>query len=88
MNADLAEIGVAFDGIYVCRHNWDDGCDCRKPKPGLLYQAQKDHSINLTQAYLIGDDERDMEAGRAAGVKKCFLVDDNHTLWDIVKELP
>lgn len=87
MENDLAKAGVRIDGIYVCPHNWDEGCDCRKPKPGLIFQAQKDHSINLTKSILIGDDERDIEAGKAAGIHSCHLINNNRSLFDIVKKL-
>ena len=87
MESDLLEIGVTLDDIYFCPHNWDEGCDCRKPKPGMLFQAQKDHSLNLSQCYLIGDDERDIEAGISAGVKKTFLISENRSLFDIVGDL-
>lgn len=66
MQNDLAEIDAKIDHIYYCPHNWDEGCDCRKPKPGLLYQAQKDLSLDLTKCMLFGDDDRDIEAADAA----------------------
>lgn len=86
MQSELEEKGGTIDAIYYCPHNWDDGCDCRKPKPGMFYQAQKDYSLNLTKCVMIGDDERDMEAAKAAG---CIgiLIDDNYTLLQAVKQL-
>lgn len=87
MQKDLAEIGARMDHVYYCPHNWDEGCDCRKPKPGMLYQAQKDLSVNLRESVLIGDDERDIEAGEAAGCKKCILVNEDYSLADAVEEL-
>ena len=86
MLADLAEVGAKIDKIYYCPHGWDEGCDCRKPRPGLLYQAQKEYSLNLRQAYLIGDDDRDISAGQAAGCK-CFMANEQHTLLDIVNTI-
>lgn len=86
MQADLAQIGAGIDAIYYCPHGWDSPCECRKPRPGMLYQAQKDYSINLTKCVLIGDDERDVQTAEAADVKG-ILVDDNYTLLDAVKEL-
>lgn len=87
MNEGLAETGTCLDGIYICPHGWDDGCGCRKPKPGLLYQAQKEHSLNLTKCVVVGDDQRDIEAGENADVEKCILVSETYTLWDAVQEL-
>ncbi len=86
MQKDLEDIGAGIDKIYYCPHNWDDGCECRKPRPGMFYMAQKEYSIDLTKCYMIGDDERDVEAGEAAGCK-CLLVDENNSLLDYVKKL-
>lgn len=83
---DLKESGAALDKIYYCPHNWDEGCECRKPKPGMLYQAQKDFSLNLTKCYMIGDDERDIEAGGAAGCK-CIMVSEEYPLLYAVKDI-
>lgn len=86
MQSELEEKGGTIDAIYYCPHNWDDGCDCRKPKPGMFYQAQKDYSLNLTKCVMIGDDERDMEAAKEAGCRG-ILIDDNYTLLQAVKQL-
>jgi D-glycero-D-manno-heptose 1,7-bisphosphate phosphatase len=58
--------------IRVCYHDDRDGCDCRKPKPGLLLQAAAEHQIDLRRSCMIGDRWRDVEAGRRAGC---------HTIW-------
>lgn len=76
MNADLAAIGAHIDAVYYCPHGWDDGCICRKPKSGMLYQAQKDYSINLTECVLIGDDERDIAAAHNANLPGILVTDD------------
>ena len=87
MQEDLKrETGYELDALYYCPHNWDENCECRKPKPGLLYQAQKDFSLDLTKCYLIGDDERDIQAGEAAGCH-CIMVNETYNLLDAVKEL-
>ena len=76
MNNDLAKYGAHLDGIYYCPHyptgkvkEYAIDCDCRKPKPGMLFKAQKDHNIDLKSSYLIGDGVRDVECAEAAGVK-------------------
>ncbi|MBE6105758.1 MAG: D-glycero-beta-D-manno-heptose 1,7-bisphosphate 7-phosphatase [Anaerovibrio lipolyticus] len=76
MNDDLAKHGAHLDGIYYCPHHptgkvreYAIDCDCRKPKPGMLFKAQKDHNIDLKSSYLIGDGVRDVECAEAAGVK-------------------
>lgn len=67
MLEEAAEAGGQIDGIYSCTHGWDEGCECRKPRAGLLFQAQRDFSFDLTRAVFIGDDERDAAAADAAG---------------------
>lgn len=80
MQKDLSVEGILIDGIYVCTHGWNDGCFCRKPKPGLLFQAQKDLSLDLSECVLFGDDERDLEAGKAAGCHKVIQVTEENCL--------
>lgn len=65
--------GINIKGIYYCPHNWDEGCFCRKPKPGMLFKAAADHSFDLTKAIFIGDDERDEQAGQAADCRTILL---------------
>jgi D-glycero-D-manno-heptose 1,7-bisphosphate phosphatase len=67
MRAQARAAGGSIDAIYYCPHDWDAGCECRKPRPGLLFQAQRDFSLDLTRTYFLGDDERDMQAAEAAG---------------------
>ncbi len=85
MQLDLQKHGAKIDYIYFCPHNWDEGCNCRKPRPGMLYQAQKDLSLNLPECVLFGDDERDLIAGQAAGCKTVQIKND-YPLIDAVKD--
>lgn len=78
--------GIRISGVYTCTHGWDEGCFCRKPRPGLLFQAASDHLINLYNTILIGDDERDILAGNAVGART-FLVTENKSLLSIVKSI-
>jgi D-glycero-D-manno-heptose 1,7-bisphosphate phosphatase len=80
MKEELAEIGVKFEAIYFCPHGWDEDCLCRKPKPGMLWNAQRDFSFDLSKTYFIGDDPRDMEAADAAGAKGLFKPVDTSLL--------
>jgi D-glycero-D-manno-heptose 1,7-bisphosphate phosphatase len=75
-----------IDAIYYCPHNWDSGCECRKPKPGMLFQAQRDFSLDLSRTPFIGDDERDIQAADAAGCPSA-LVSEQNTLLDVVTGL-
>jgi D-glycero-D-manno-heptose 1,7-bisphosphate phosphatase len=86
MRAEAAAAGGRIDAVYYCPHDWDEGCECRKPKPGMLFQAQRDHHLDLTHTPFIGDDERDAEAAEAAGAP-FELVTDERPLLDIVNDL-
>jgi len=74
MQRDVAECGGRIDGIYTCPHGWDEGCECRKPKPGMLFAAQRDHDLDLSRTLYIGDDERDAEAAAAAGCRFAYAT--------------
>lgn len=67
MRQDVEDAGGSIEAIYHCPHDWDAGCECRKPRPGMLYQAQRDLNLDLTRTYFVGDDERDGEAADQAG---------------------
>ncbi|MBI2756455.1 MAG: HAD family hydrolase [Chloroflexi bacterium] len=56
-----------IDEVYVCPHDQDDGCACRKPSPGMLTTAAERWDIDLSRSFVIGDRWRDIEAGRAVG---------------------
>jgi histidinol-phosphate phosphatase family protein len=81
MKREIAQAGGWIDAIYYCPHDWGDGCECRKPKPGLLYQAQRDFHLDLTRTLFVGDDERDAAAAAAADcpfrrvTSACSLLD-------------
>jgi histidinol-phosphate phosphatase family protein len=72
INAAL-QARLPLDGIYTCFHDTGDDCDCRKPRPGLILAAARDHSIDLDQSWLIGDRWVDIAAGRSAGVRTVIL---------------
>lgn len=66
MHAKL-RVAVPIDDLKVCFHVDADQCSCRKPKPGMLYEAAQSWNIDLDTSYLVGDRWRDIEAGRTAG---------------------
>ena len=81
----LAAEGIEILQVYVCPHHWEDNCDCRKPKPGMLFQASKDHLFRLDHTVFVGDDPRDLEAAEQAGCRGVLWEDspkfmDWHTL--------
>ena len=86
MRTDLGRAGVSIDRFYYCTHGWDDGCSCRKPRPGMLFQAQRDYHLDLSRTLFVGDDERDGEAAAAAGCPFAMVTDDR-SLLDIAHEL-
>jgi D-glycero-D-manno-heptose 1,7-bisphosphate phosphatase len=59
--------------IFVCPHTDTDMCSCRKPKPGLLLQAQREFNLALAECWVVGDYRRDMEAGRAVYARTAFV---------------
>ena len=88
METELGKEGAFVDAIYICPHHKDKGfegerpeykfeCDCRKPKPGLLNNAAADYNIDLSQSIMIGDSERDVEAGKEAGCKTALFIENN-----------
>lgn len=86
MCAEAAAEGGRIDRIYACLHDWDEGCDCRKPRPGMLFRAQRELDLDLTATWMFGDDERDMEAARAAHCP-ARLVSAEVSLLDHVRSL-
>ena len=85
MKNELQTHDVSIEGIYYCPHGWDEGCWCRKPRPGMLFQAQREYHLDLTKTFFIGDDERDVEAGQAAGCPT-FLVTPEYSLLQCIKD--
>ena len=81
MNREVVQAGGRIDAIYYCPHGWDDDCECRKPKPGMLFRAQREHQLDLSRTPFIGDDERDAEAAYAAGCPP-MLLSEHETLLD------
>ncbi|MBI2921170.1 MAG: HAD-IIIA family hydrolase [Planctomycetes bacterium] len=74
MTAELAAAGAPLAGLYVCPHAPEAGCECRKPKPGLLLRAAQELEIDLAASAFVGDALRDREAAEAAGVGTFLLV--------------
>jgi len=64
---------LPLDAFYTCFHDDAAHCDCRKPFPGGLLAAAKQHHITLDSSYMIGDRWRDIEAGERAGCKTIFI---------------
>ena len=74
MDDEITAHGGHLNGIFTCPHAPEDDCDCRKPKPGLIIQAARYLGIDRARSYLVGDSTTDLEAGLAAGLRRCYLV--------------
>ena len=96
METLLGQEGAYLDAIYYCPHHPDAGfpgevrelkidCDCRKPKPGMLVRAAREHHIDLSASFMIGDSDNDMKAGSAAGCK-CIKIERDGDLLEAVRK--
>jgi D-glycero-D-manno-heptose 1,7-bisphosphate phosphatase len=73
----LESTGIKVLKTYMCPHNPEDNCACRKPKPTMILQAAKDYEIDLAQSWMIGDRESDIMAGVNAGTKTILVQTGN-----------
>jgi len=73
MNGAIERAGGRIEAVYVCPHTDDDGCKCRKPRPGLLDQAQRDFDFDPALTWSVGDAARDLHAARAAGCRPALV---------------
>lgn len=74
LQAEVAASGGCITDVFFCPHRPEEGCTCRKPLPGLVHQACRQHGIDPLQAVMIGDSARDIECARNAGCKAAVLV--------------
>ena len=87
MIAQIERAGGQVDEIYVCPHTPDDGCKCRKPKPGLLLRAAEDLGVDLRQSVMVGDSLTDLQAAWAAGIQEVYRVTPTYRLLDAAREI-
>jgi D-glycero-D-manno-heptose 1,7-bisphosphate phosphatase len=94
MRLELARQGARIDGEYYCLHHPEAvveslrvNCSCRKPKPGLLFQAAKDLDIDLKQSWMIGDGLTDIQAGKEAGCKTILVAKIKCELCQMMNEM-
>jgi histidinol-phosphate phosphatase family protein len=90
VRAILAAGGVPLAGFYYCPHHpngridqYAVECGCRKPAPGLLERAARDHGVDLARSWMIGDILHDVEAGRRAGCRTILLDVGHETEWEL-----
>jgi histidinol-phosphate phosphatase family protein len=86
----LDEAGVQLEGFYYCPHSprgnllrYTRACECRKPAPGLIKQAAREHGVSLDHSWMVGDILDDIEAGRRAGCRTVLIDNGNETEWDL-----
>jgi D-glycero-D-manno-heptose 1,7-bisphosphate phosphatase len=72
INAYLADC-LPIDRFIMCYHDGGDGCDCRKPSPGMLFAGAREFDVDLASSYMVGDRWRDVAAGISAGCKTIFI---------------
>jgi len=78
MKAAVAARGGNIEAVYYCPHIPEDGCNCRKPEPGLIIQAQADYRHDLSNTCMVGDSLKDIQCARRAGCGKVILVRTGH----------
>ena len=88
MEAAVSAAGGRVDAIYYCPHRPEDGCDCRKPRPGLLREIATRYGTTLDRVPVIGDSRRDIEAARAVRARPILVLTGSGraTLADLEKE--
>ena len=82
MSKEFLKHNIKIEKVYYCPHHPDISgeCNCRKPKPGMLLQAANEFDIDLASSLIIGDKERDIEAGLNAGLRESYLFDESKTV--------
>src|SRR6185503_14549005 len=86
VNARVETLLGPFAGFFVCPHGPDDGCDCRKPHPKLIFDAARALGVDPACCAVIGDKQSDLDAARNAGATG-FRVGDAATIGDVVAGL-
>lgn len=70
----IRQRGAEIDGIFLCPHGPDDGCDCRKPEAGLFYQIAARFKVNLNGVFAVGDSERDIVAASKVAARPVLVL--------------
>ena len=78
----LGQYGGSIEAIVFCPHGPRQGCDCRKPKPGMLFDIANRLRISLKEVYFVGDSQRDLDAAQAAGAKPVLVRTGNGAVLD------
>jgi D-glycero-D-manno-heptose 1,7-bisphosphate phosphatase len=73
MTQQLAKEGAHIDALYYCPHKGDDGCLCRKPKPGMLQRAAREHNLDLPRSFVVGDRYGDIQLAHRVGARAVMV---------------
>lgn len=87
LRVELALLGCRIDAIYYCPHRPDEGCNCRKPEPGLILKASRELGIDTSRSWMIGDKEIDLEAARRAGCRGIRVPTNGNGLKEAVRSI-
>jgi len=87
LRVELALLGCRIDAIYYCPHRPDEGCNCRKPEPGLILKASRELGIDTAKSWMIGDKEMDLEAARRAGCRGIRVPTNGNGLKEAVRSI-
>jgi D-glycero-D-manno-heptose 1,7-bisphosphate phosphatase len=79
MKNDLESKGVVIHSFYICLHTPEVGCSCRKPKIEMALKAEKEHNLNLSQCFVIGDKKCDIDFGKNIGCKAIQVYSEKHS---------
>ena len=84
MSKEFEKRDILISKVYHCPHHPDFNgeCECRKPKPKMILDAEKDFNIDLSQSILVGDKNSDIEAGIHAGIQKNYLITTGHEIYE------
>ncbi len=88
MMTHLAQYGGSIEAIVFCPHGPRQGCDCRKPKPGMLLNIANRLRISLDKVYFVGDSQRDLDAAQVAGAKPVLVRTGNGAVLDDSGSVP
>jgi D-glycero-D-manno-heptose 1,7-bisphosphate phosphatase len=81
----LAVAGARIEAFRYCPHELDEGCACRKPRPGMLLDLAAEHDLDLDGSWMIGDADSDVVAGHAAGCRSALVGEGRNSAADVVE---
>ena len=87
VNARIEALLGPFDGWYVCPHAPDDDCECRKPKPKLVYDAARDWRVTAGELVIVGDRKSDEDVAKKAGARSILVRKDSDDIRDAVETI-